>query len=313
MRKHSLRQEANLYLQSNKGSPRERKYRRYVILKMIDGLFITGKVPPQWKAINSTHIQLLVNHWHKQKIKPSTMMNYMTIIRKFLADIGNCSTDIDNLSLGITVKKSTKKAIKITLERWQQISDPTAKLLLNLQIHFGLTLGEAMRLIPDVHVQKNKLWLTREITFNCMDRIIPIRTEVQANIVNEFNLLTKNQHTLIETHGYRALCFTWSKALKTLRIPAKKSCRYLYAQLTYQQLTPTLGKDELTKLLMSELGLKSPTTLWGYLQKADGFQIKRLPDLCGIPLAHQSSICNLNDSMPTLPFSRSCSSSTDNK
>ena len=75
MRTHTLRHTANLYLSSNRGSYREKKYRRYVILKMINDLFVTGTVPPHWKAINSTHIQLLVNHWHKQKIKPELTWN----------------------------------------------------------------------------------------------------------------------------------------------------------------------------------------------------------------------------------------------
>ena len=142
MRKHSLRQKANIYLTSRQGSPRARKYRSYVILKMINDLFITGKVPPH--------------------------------------------------------------------------------------------------------------------------------SPVQVSFINEFNLLTQNQHTLIEVYGYRALCFIWHKALKKLRIPTKKSCRYLYVQLTYQQLIATQGKDEVTKLLMDELGLKSHTTLWGYLQEVVG-------------------------------------------
>ena len=137
---------------------------------------------------------------------------------------------------------------------------------MNLQIYFGLTFSETMHLLPGVHVQKNHLWLTREITFNSLDRIVPIRSETQINIINEFNLITKNQHRLIELYGYRALCFTWSKALKTARIPVKRSCRYLYAQIIYKQLAPTQSNDKLTKLLMNELGLKSRSTLWGYLR-----------------------------------------------
>src|SRR5471030_32734 len=101
MRTYTLRHTANLYLSSNQGSYREKKYRRYVVLKMINDLFVIRKVPPNWKAINSTHIQLLVNHWHKQKIKPSTMMNYMTVIRKFLIEMDNCTANIDNQSLEI--------------------------------------------------------------------------------------------------------------------------------------------------------------------------------------------------------------------
>ena len=265
MRKQSLRQEANLYLSNRQGSPRESKHRRYVILKMINDLFTTGELPPHWKAFNAKHLQRLVNHWHQQKRTPSTMMNYMTIIRKFLSNIGNCATGIDNQSLGITVSKTSRKNVSILLERWQKIEEPVTKLLLNLQIYFGLTLREAMHLIPGVHVRENTLWVTREITFNSMDRVIPIRSDIQANIINEFNLISQNKHTLVNLYGYRALCFKWNNALKTLRIPVKKSCRYLYAQLTFKQLTPTYTKDSLTKLLMNEMGLTSRVSVWNYL------------------------------------------------
>ena len=265
MRKHSLRHEANIYLSNRQGSPRERKYRRYVILKMINDLFTTGELPPHWYAINATHLQRLVKHWQKQKLNPSTMMNYMTIIRKFLTSIGNCVTSMDNQSLGITANKKIRKNVNIPLERWQKINDPLAKLLLNLQIYFGLMLREAMRLIPGVHVRDNTLWVTRDITFNSMDRVIPIRSDTQAKIIEEFNLITHNQHTLISMHGYRTLCFRWNTALKTLRIPVKKSCRYLYAQLTFKQLTSSYTTDSLTKLLMNEMGLKSRSSVWSYL------------------------------------------------
>lgn len=88
---------------------------------MINDLFTVGKVPPHWKGIYASHLQLLVKHWHQQKIKPSTMMNYMTIIRKFLSNIGNEATNIDNQSLGIIVSRKSHKRINIRLERWQKI------------------------------------------------------------------------------------------------------------------------------------------------------------------------------------------------
>lgn len=265
MRKQSLRHEANLYLSNRQGSFRERKYRRYVISKMINDLFTVGKVPLHWKGIDASHLQLLVKHWHQQKINPSTMMNYMTIIRKFLSFIDNDAANIDNRSVGIIVtKKSLKRGI-ITLDRWQKINDPVARLLLNLQIHFGLTLREVMHLIPVVHVRKDKLWLTREMTFNSMDRIVPVRSDIESHIINEFILVTHDQYTLIEQYGYRSLCFTWSKALKALRIPVKKSCRYLYAQLMFKQLSSTYNNDALTKLLMDEMGLTSRVSIWNYL------------------------------------------------
>lgn len=192
-------------------------------------------------------------------------MNYMTIIRKFLSSVGNCATNIDNQSLGIIDNKPNCKRTNITLERWQKIIDPIARLLLNLQMHFGLTFREATHLIPDVHIKENKLWLTREMAFNGQDRVIPIRSDVQDNIINEFNLITKSQYTLVDLHGYRELCRTWNNALKALRIPVKKSCRYLYAQLMFKHLASSYNNDAITKLLMNEMGLTSRISVWNYL------------------------------------------------
>lgn len=268
MRKHSLRQIANRYLETNnRGSPRDKKYRYFIIHKMIEDLFILGDVPPNWQALTPKHLQLLVQHWCKRKIKPSTMMNHMTVIRKFLSDMGNDSVNIDNQSLGIKRKISSKNPSKISPDIWQKTNESIARVLLGLQIHFGLTLSEAMRLLPGIHVQEHKLWLTREITFNSQDRIVPFRSKIQEDIIGEFNVLTQNQHNLISSQGYRSLCFSWRKALKTLKLPHSKSYRYLYAQQTQQQLSSALSNYELSLLIMDEMGLKSRTTLWRYLHE----------------------------------------------
>ena len=55
MRKHSLRQIASQYLDNdNSGSPRDRKYRRFVILRMIEDLFVLGLAPSNWPSLTST-------------------------------------------------------------------------------------------------------------------------------------------------------------------------------------------------------------------------------------------------------------------
>ncbi|CZG66986.1 TPA: phage integrase N-terminal domain-containing protein [Legionella pneumophila] len=110
MRKHSLRQIASQYLDhDNSGSSRGKKYRRFVILRMIEDLFVLGLAPSNWPGLTSLHLQELIQHCHKKKIKPSTLMNYMTIIRKFLCHVGHKTEDIDNLSLGLKTKKIKKK------------------------------------------------------------------------------------------------------------------------------------------------------------------------------------------------------------
>ncbi|HGC5653725.1 phage integrase N-terminal domain-containing protein [Legionella pneumophila] len=212
MRKHSLRQIVNQYLDhDNSNSPRAKKYRRFVILKMIEDLFVLGLAPSNWPSMSSTQLKQLIQHWQKKKIKPSTLMNYMTIIRKFLCHVGHHAENIDNLSLGLQTKKSKKKTRKTPADLLNKINNPITKVLLGFQIHFGLTLSEAMRILPGVHIQEHELLLTREITFNSKDRKIPIRSEIQIKLIQDFNALTQGNGCLITTHGYRAICFEWQK------------------------------------------------------------------------------------------------------
>jgi hypothetical protein len=165
MRKNSLRKSANRYLRTDhRGSPRSRKFRYYVIHNLIKELFTIGNAPSHWKALTNQHLEQLSHQWKARKIKPSTIMNHLTVIRKFLQIMGNHNVLISNKNLGITRYKSQKRKWKNDPDFWLKAEEPSSKILLGLQAHFGLTLSEALRLIPDIHIQQHNLWLTSEIT-----------------------------------------------------------------------------------------------------------------------------------------------------
>ena len=267
MRKNQLRQSAKRYLnEDNRGSYRDKNHRHFVIQKVVDDLFKIGDVPPKWHALNKTHLEQLVSYWQRKRVKTSTIMKYMTVIRWFLKTISHQLTAIDNQHLGLYRVKKSKKEILISPQLLQELSS-IGKLLLNIQIHFGLTLSEAMRLIPEVHIQEHAIWLTREITSNSQDRIIPLRSDFQKKILQELIALTGPEHSLITSQGYDAVRYAYRKSLETIKLPPRKSYRYLYAQAMHKQLSPLLRNYELTLLLMREMGLQSRVTLWGYLNE----------------------------------------------
>lgn len=269
MRKQSLRQTANKYLNTdNRGNFKERKRRSYVIHKMIDDLFIIGEIPHKWQAIKPEHFQKLTFHWQKRKIKTATIIRHMSIIRKFLSEMGCPIADkISNKNLGLKRNNKLKKKANIYPGFWQNITNPSAKLLTALQVHFGLTLSEAMRLNPDVHIQEHSLWITREIATNSKDRFIPLRNEIQVALLNEFKILIQGNENLIKAIGYQTLLCNYRQALTDLKISANKNYRYLYARQLKQQLYPVLGNYKLTWLIMDEMGLSSRSTVWNYLNE----------------------------------------------
>ena len=269
MRKKSLRQTANRYLITDRqGCIKERKRRAYVIHKLIDDLFTVGDVPPTWQALKPSHIQQLVVLWRRKKMKPATIMRHLGIIRRFLHEF-KCpvANEISINSLGLKRPIKHKKKPRIYPGFWQNIGTPSARLLIGLQIEFGLTLSEAMRLNPDLHVQQHSLWITREIATNSKDRFIPIRNEVQVAMLGEFNSLVSNYGSLIGATGYQSLLCSYRQELNKLQLSSVKNFRYLYARNLKQQLQSVISNYELTWLIMDEMGLSSRTTVWYYLHE----------------------------------------------
>jgi len=268
MQKKSLRQTANHYIQNNNsGCLRDKKQRRYIIYKLIDDLFYLGNAPSNWDALPPEQFHKLITLWQKRKMKSSTIMNHMTIIRKFLMSLGYETSTLENQNLGLKKKLKNKKQPKANPAIWEQAQSPIAQALLGLQVHFGLTLSEAMRMVPSIHVQDHQLWLTREMTFNNEDRCVPFQNSEQKKILNALAELTNTHKNLIESHGYDAVLFSWRETLRALKLPPQIAYRYLYAHLRQKQLITTLSHYKTALTIMDEMGLKSRTTLWGYLRE----------------------------------------------
>ena len=264
MRKNELRRFANNQLNNDsRGSHRTQQFRRFVIHRVIDDLFKLRQCPAKWYGLTQSHILALVLHWNKQKVKPATMMKYMTVIRYFLRFIGHEIDGIDNQTLKI-------KRIKPKLKYAPTVNKPThpiARIVFDLQSEFGLTFSEAIRLTPDIHLREHSVWLTREITFNSQDRLIPLRHEEQFMILQSLRELTNNHHNLISAQGQHAVCHAYRASMHDVGLSPTQSYRYLYARQQYNFLSNSLSHREVTLLLMREMGLKSRTTLWGYLHE----------------------------------------------
>ena len=176
-------------------------------------------------------------------------------------------TDIDNQSLGLTRQYNHLK--KVTLEHAlrQAINEPIVRLIIALQIQFGLTFSEAIHFVPDIHQQEDALWITREIAFNSTDRIIPLRNKMQKYTLTELNALTSGSQSLAQRYGSTLIHAQWHNALTERNLPANQSFRYLYAQQLKTELLPILGNYQTSWLIRDEMGIKSRNTLWLYLNE----------------------------------------------
>lgn len=268
MRKYSLRQTANQYLKlGNQGSYKIKKQRAYVIRKMIDDLYILGDVPSSWKNIQAHHIHQLVTHWKNSKMRASTIMNHMTIVRHYFTSIDCPIPNIDNKSLQLSkTTRKRKRKLKIQHDHWQSWDNPIPRLIMALQTEFGLTFQEAIYIKPEINIQSDSVWITRNIAFNSLDRTIPIRFEMQKAILEEIKKIT-NGNSVAEFNEYEDTRLAWRKALKKYALPINKAYRYLYAKQMAQHLLPKLGKYKAYWVIRSEMGIKSRDSLWRYLNE----------------------------------------------
>ena len=268
MQQHSLRQTAKQYCNNNRrGKPQSRKFRNYVIKKMTHDLYVTGNPPTQWQLMSDTQLQQLVAHWQKQRLKSATMLNHLTIIRRFLRDMGNNTITLSNQDLGITRPHKTQRKSPIDCDFWQIVDEPIARVMLAIQVYFGLTHSETIRLKPFIHIQPAHLWLTREMTFNSEDRVIPLRHPTQETILSSLAQLTNGPYNLQQTFKASIIKLSMHKGLDQLNLTGTTSWRYLYARWLQQQLAGKLSAYKLNWLIMDEMGLKSRTSLWRYLNE----------------------------------------------
>jgi hypothetical protein len=268
MRKQSLRQTANRYLQTdNRGSFKDKKHGAFVIHKMINDLFLIGNVPQSWHALKKHHIEQLIEFWQKNKIKSATVMDYMTTIRRFLHSIDCPLSDIENKSLGLSRHRNVRKSNKIVPHIWAEITLPIAKIIMGMQTQFGLTFSEAIQVIPGVHIKDDMLWITREISCNSEDRTIPFRNTNQMLIISELTKYTQGDRCLLHLHNYDDILSQWRMALNAIKLSTKKTYRYLYARELKKELLPVLGNYHTDWLIRDEMGIKSRNTLWVYLNE----------------------------------------------
>ena len=258
MRKQSLRQTANRYLKTdNRGSFKDKQHRAFVIHKMIDDLFVIGHVPTSWHTLKFLHIQKLVQHWQQLKIKPVTIMRYMTAIRIFLGSLDCQVVDIDNQSLCLTRQYKRRKKTSIKLDAWQTMIEPSAQFIMGLQTQFGLTFSEAIRFIPDIHLREHSLWITRDIAFNSEDRVIPLRNDTQKRIITNLTTHTTGRKNLMQLRGYDTIRYQWRQSLSEHKLPTNNSYRYLYAQQLKNELSPVLGDYQVNWLNLIIMLIKS--------------------------------------------------------
>ena len=124
-----------------------------------------------------------------------------------------------------------------------------------MQIKFGLTLNEALHVIPGIHFDDDSLWVTREISVNHQDRILPILTDQQHDILAKLRGLTGHNNSLIMQFGERNSRLAYQFALSSLNLSTRIGYRYLYAKARFDVLCRLHDNSESKKIIVKEMSI----------------------------------------------------------
>lgn len=245
----------------NRDSSKTRQRRMITMRRIVRDLFAMRIVPQNWHMLKTEDIQALVRLWQKNHLKNSTIMNYLVDLRYYLNRINHHPGNIDNKSLNLSKSRNHVKPAINEQMLLDAVSEPIAWLLLALQSRFGLTFLEAININPAIHIRDNELWITREISTNRKDRLVPVISEEQQAILLKLKNMTAGD-SLFQQFGERHLRLAFKFALSSLQLPTNLNYRYLYVKTRFAQLCRETGKKEARAKVISETHINNTNPLW---------------------------------------------------
>lgn len=248
-------------LQDKQGSLRARKNRLRLMGKIVDDLINIKRLPITWFALNQTHVLKLVTHWKERGLQFSTIMNYLAALRYFLKKIGH-NILLNNKNLGLQKTKNSYQSPICTQEILEKINHPLVKILFELQTDCGLTFSEAIKLVPNIHIQDTFIYLTREISVNGKDRMIPIESENQRMLLEKLENFLRPNKNLLAHYQYAKLRGFYQKNLKPLGLPTNIQYRYLYAKSRFKTLFKKMNVHDAKTQLIQEMQINKTSPIW---------------------------------------------------
>ena len=263
-RKNTLIKSINQYLDyNNQGSYKQRQLRRFVLIKTIEDFYCLRCVPPTWYAVTTNHVRQLVIHWQDNGLKSPTIMNYLICLRSFFNMLNHPIEHIDNKSLGLTKSHNTSKPRVDRDKILNELQNPIAKILFGLQSYFGLTISEAIKLTPDVHITENELWVTRDISSNSKDRIVPIQSQIQRELILLIMQQLKPSESWLKQMDESYIRLAYQYGLTAIGLSTRVQYRYLYAQGRLNELTHLIPKEKVLRI-KEEMSITAASTIWNY-------------------------------------------------
>ncbi len=211
------------------------------------------------RSLKPKHVEALVKLWFDQGLSVGTLKNCMAVIRWWAHKVDKQNVVArSNEHYGIPDRRfitNESKAKSVTQLQLDKVRDEHVCMSLELQQVFGLRREEAMKFQPSFADQGDHIVLKASWTKGGRERVIPVRTETQRDVLNRARRLAGFGSLIPSNRNYVHQLRVYEGNTLRAGLSRMHGLRHAYAQNRYEELTgwksPAVGGPE-TKALTPE-------------------------------------------------------------
>ena len=227
--------------QCREGSHATQAKREYMLSLMANQLHELGYRGMSARSLKPKHIEALLKHWREEELSTGTIKNRMAAIR-WGANKGDKRNVVarSNEHYGIPDRRfvtNKSKAKTVTGEQLEKVRDEHVRMSLELQQAFGLRREEAMKIQPMFADRGDHLFLKGSWTKGGRERIVPIRTEQQREVLNRARRLAGRGSLIPSNRNYVHQMRVYEGNTRRAGLHHMHGLRHAYAQNRYEELT----------------------------------------------------------------------------
>ena len=193
------------------------------------------------RSLKPKHIEALLGRWREQELTTGTIKNRMTAIRWWANKVDKRNVVArSNEYYGIPDRRfvtNESKAKTVTREQLEKVRDEHARMSLELQQAFGLRREEAMKIRPNIADQGDHLFLQGSWTKGGRERVVPIRTDQQREVLDRAHRLAGRGSLIPANRNYVQQMRVYEGNTRRAGLHHMHGLRHAYAQDRYEELT----------------------------------------------------------------------------
>jgi integrase len=192
-------------------------------------------------SLKPKHVEALIQHWLKTEVATGTIKNRMSAIRWWARKVNRQNVVArSNEHYGIPNRQfvsNVTKAKSVLGADLAKVRDERVRMSLALQQAFGLRREEAIKFMPGYADRGGHLLLKASWTKGGKERIVPIRTAEQRELLDQAHKLAGRGSLIPGSRNYVQQLRIYEGQTLRAGLSQLHGLRHAYAQQRYEELT----------------------------------------------------------------------------